>query len=73
MTNLLNMRELEDEGKVMALADYAAPVPDEANPLLSLFRVEDGRVRAKTPGHAMMASLRQVQWAYPNEQFAYMA
>jgi carbamoyltransferase len=73
VTNLLNMRELEDEGKVMALADYAAPVPDEANPLLSLFRVEQGRVRAKTPGHAMMASLRQVQWAYPNEQFAYMA
>ena len=22
------MRELEDEGKVMALADYASPVPD---------------------------------------------
>ena len=35
VTNLLNMRELEDEGKVMALADYAAPVPDEDNPLLA--------------------------------------
>jgi len=73
VTNLLNMRELEDEGKVMALADYAAPVPDEANPLLSLFRVEEGVVRAKIPGHAMMAFLRKVQWAYPNEQFAYLA
>ncbi len=42
VTNLLNMRELEDEGKVMALADYAAPIADEDNPLLSLVRVRDG-------------------------------
>jgi carbamoyltransferase len=31
VTNLLNMRELEDEGKVMALADYAAPIADADN------------------------------------------
>ena len=36
VTHLLNMRELEDEGKVMALADYAAAVPDQDNPILSL-------------------------------------
>ena len=36
VTNLLNMRELEDEGKVMALADYAAPIADADNPLLAL-------------------------------------
>src|SRR5436305_1575322 len=29
VTSLLNMRELEDEGKVMALADYAAPIADQ--------------------------------------------
>ncbi len=34
VTNLLNMRELEDEGKVMALANYAYPIPDQENPLL---------------------------------------
>ena len=34
VTNLLNMRELEDEGKVMALADYASPIADAQNPLL---------------------------------------
>ena len=34
VTNLLNMRELEDEGKVMALADYAAPIADADNPIL---------------------------------------
>jgi carbamoyltransferase len=73
VTNLLNMRELEDEGKVMALADYAAPVPDAENPLLTLFTVRDGVLTAKIPGHAMMAHLRSVQWSFPNEQFAYIA
>jgi carbamoyltransferase len=73
VTNLLNMRELEDEGKVMALADYAAPVPDDRNPLLSLFSVRDGRVTASIPGHAMMPYLRAILWRYPSEQFAYMA
>jgi carbamoyltransferase len=73
VTNLLNMRELEDEGKVMALADYAAPVPDQDNPLLTLFTVRDGRVTARVAGHGMMSYLRAIQWTYPNEQFAYMA
>jgi carbamoyltransferase len=73
VTNLLNMRELEDEGKVMALADYAAPVPDDRNPLLSLFKVRDGRVTASIPGHAMMPRLRDILWQFPTEQFAYMA
>jgi carbamoyltransferase len=57
----------------MALADYAAPVPDEENPLLKMIHVHDGRVSTVWPGHAMMARLRAVQWRYPNEQFAYMA
>jgi carbamoyltransferase len=73
ITNLLNMRELEDEGKVMALADYAAPVPDNENPLLSLFLVRDGCVQAAAPGHSMMSRLKAIQWNWPNEQFAYMA
>ncbi len=73
VTNLLNMRELEDEGKVMALADYAAPVPDHLNPLLSMFAVRNGRLNATVPGHKMISRLRSVQWHWPNEQFAYMA
>ena len=55
VTNLLNMRELEDEGKVMALADYAAPIADEDNPLLPLVRVRDGVIRDRAPGHALQA------------------
>ena len=73
VTNLLNMRELEDEGKVMALADYAAPVPDADNPLLPLVRVEDGVIATACAGHALRRALAAIHWRYSNEQFAYMA
>jgi carbamoyltransferase len=73
VTNLLNMRELEDEGKVMALSDYASPVPDEANPLLPLLRVEGLRFELRVPGHRLKPVLRRLQYRYANEQFAAMA
>ena len=73
VTSLLNMRELEDEGKVMALADYAAPIPDGDNPLLSWIRVRDGAIETKDPGHAQRPDLARVHWRFPNEQFAYLA
>jgi len=73
VTALLNMRPLEDEGKVMALADYAAPVPDEKNPLLSILTVEGLQFRTSTPGHALRRVLHRHHWSAPNEQFAYMA
>jgi carbamoyltransferase len=73
VTNLLNMRELEDEGKVMALADYAAPVEDADNPLLALIGVDDGVIRTRFAGHAMRAPLARAHWRFANEQFAYLA
>jgi carbamoyltransferase len=73
VTNLLNMRELEDEGKVMALADYAAPIDDGRNPLIPLLRVEDGVIRTARPGHALRPLLARVHWQFANEQFAYLA
>jgi carbamoyltransferase len=73
VTNLLNMRELEDEGKVMALADYAAPVADEDNPLLSWIHVRDGVIDVSPSGFGLRAALARVQWRYPNEQFAFLA
>jgi carbamoyltransferase len=73
VTNLLNMRELEDEGKVMALADYAAPIADTDNPLMEWVQVRDGVIETKKPGHAMRTPLAQVHWRFPNEQFAYLA
>jgi carbamoyltransferase len=73
VTHLLNMRELEDEGKVMALADYGSPIPDEANPLLDLVRVRDGVIETARPGHALLRPLARIHWRYPNEQFAFLA
>jgi carbamoyltransferase len=73
VTALLNMRELEDEGKVMALADYAAPIADADNPLLPFVTVHDGVIRTIAPGHALRRRLAAVHWRYPNEQFAALA
>jgi carbamoyltransferase len=73
VTHLLNMRELEDEGKVMALADYASPIADEDNPLFELVRVREGVIETSRPGHALLRPLSAIHWRYPNEQFAYLA
>ena len=73
VTNLLNMRELEDEGKVMALANYAYPIPDQENPLLDLVHVEGLQVRCKYESLAMYDALKKILWKYPSEQFSYMA
>lgn len=73
ITNLLNMRELEDEGKVMALANFAFPIADNKNVILDLFeRGEDGFQIKYSPLN-LYKKLKEILWAYPNEQFAYMA
>lgn len=73
VTNLLNMRELEDEGKVMALANYAYPVPDPENPLLDLMRVDGLTVRCRYGSTRLYRELARILWRYPSEQFACMA
>jgi carbamoyltransferase len=73
VTNLMNMRELEDEGKVMALATYAYPIPDDKNPMLSWFTVDGLTVHARYSALRLLKELKSVQWQFPSEQFAYMA
>jgi carbamoyltransferase len=73
VTNLLNMRELEDEGKVMALASFGYPVPDAHNPLLGLFRVDGLKIRAGRHATGLHRRLARVLHLTPAEQFAYMA
>ncbi|MEO5355787.1 MAG: hypothetical protein H7844_00630 [Nitrospirae bacterium YQR-1] len=73
VTNLLNMRELEDEGKVMALADYAYPIDDKKNPLLDFFEINGLSVNAKYGSLKMYGQLKRILWMYPSEQFAFMA
>ena len=73
VTHLLNMRELEDEGKVMALADYASPVADSDNPLLSLLTVSDLSFKTARPSRSLWRPLKGILWRFPSEQFAFMA
>jgi carbamoyltransferase len=73
VTSLLNMRELEDEGKVMALADYAAPIDVADNPLAPLIRVRDGVIETAAPGHALRGAIARVHWRFANEAFAFLA
>jgi carbamoyltransferase len=73
VTNLLNMRELEDEGKVMALASFGYPIPDDQNPLLSLFKVDGLNLKAKYHSTRLYRRLGRLMYLYPSEQFAYMA
>jgi carbamoyltransferase len=73
VTHLLNMRELEDEGKVMAIADYASPVSDERNPMLSLLTASGSSFVTSVPGHRLRRPLADILWQFPNEQFAFMA
>jgi carbamoyltransferase len=73
VTNLMNMRELEDEGKVMALANYALKIEDDNNPLLDFFTIEGLNVRAKYGSLKTYKELKKILWKFPSEQFAYMA
>ncbi len=73
VTNLMNMRELEDEGKVMALADYAYPISESENPMLKFFAVEGLNIKAKYSSLKMYQELKKILWRYPSEQFANMA
>lgn len=73
VTNLMNMRELEDEGKVMALANFAYPIPDAENPLLEVIGVRGLDIVSPYNSTEMFRALRSILWRYPSEQFAYMA
>jgi len=73
VTTLMNMRELEDEGKVMALANYAYPIADHENPLMDLIGVQQMELVSPYRSNRMYKELKKILWQYPSEQFAYMA
>lgn len=73
VTNLLNMRELEDEGKVMALAAHAYPPTDGENPLGGLFQVEGLGLRCALGSLSLRRYLARELWRMPSEQFAWAA
>ena len=73
VTNLMNMRELEDEGKVMALANYAYPIADEGNPLMKVIGTRGLGIISDYTSTAMFREMKKILWRYPSEQFASMA
>jgi len=73
VTTLLGMRELEDEGKVMALADFAYQVPDEENKLIDFFEVDGLQVRCKYSTVGKYTRLKKILWNTPREELAFMA
>jgi carbamoyltransferase len=73
VTRLLNMRELEDEGKVMALSSYGYAPPDGRNPLMDLFQVEGLKVTCRLPPSGLSRFLARELAMVPSEQFAFLA
>jgi len=73
VTNLLGMRELEDEGKVMELSDFAYPIPDGENLMMDFFEVRGMNLKAKYSSVRMWKELRKILWHNSPEQFAWMA
>ncbi|MEM0086934.1 MAG: carbamoyltransferase C-terminal domain-containing protein [Candidatus Micrarchaeaceae archaeon] len=73
VTNILGMRELEDEGKIMAMADYSYPFKFEENKLKDFFRVDGIDIIAKYSHVKQFKMLDAISWGTPREQFAYMA
>jgi carbamoyltransferase len=73
VTNILGMRELEDEGKIMAMADYSYPFPMESNELRDFFSVVGTSIRARYNPRQQFNMLQRIAWHIPREQFAYMA
>ena len=73
VTNLVGMRELEDEGKVMAMADYSYPFEFSENKLRDFLKVEGLNVTAKYGPVKQYGALSEVAWSTPREQFAYFA
>ncbi|MBF0189798.1 MAG: hypothetical protein HQL99_01455 [Magnetococcales bacterium] len=73
VTTLLHLRELEDEGKVMALADYAPPILPQDNPLRDWIQVSGVDFQARHHASGQLRHLRRLFWHQACEPFAAMA
>ncbi len=70
-TNIIGMRELEDEGKLMAMADYSYPFEFDENPLKNFFTSTGTIVKARYGPSKQFDMLERIAWKTPREQFAY--
>ncbi len=73
VTNILGMRELEDEGKIMAMADYSFPFTFDKNKFKDFFDLTGTRLRARYSPSRQYDMISRISWQMPREQTAYMA
>ena len=78
ITNELQMRPLEDEGKVMALASFAAETPAATNPFLAWFSLTPDAqglpvLRCSVSPNRMAQEVASIIWCTPREQVCKMA
>ncbi len=70
-TNIIGMREMEDEGKLMAMADYSYPFEFDDNVLKGFYSAVGTVVKAKYGPLRQFEMLQRIAWKTPREQFAY--
>lgn len=73
VTTIMGFRELEDEGKIMAMADFSFPIPESKNRLLDFFETKGLEIKAKHGTIRRFLELEKIKWCTPNEKYAYMA
>jgi carbamoyltransferase len=75
VTSLCGMRVLEDEGKVMALSDYAYKNKNitNKNPLRKLFNINQTKIRSNFSLNKRYKILNNLLWRNKLENFCYMA
>lgn len=73
ITSILNMRILEDEGKVMCLADYSEKIKKENNPMMKFFKVEDGNIKSRNTLEKRYAILKRLKESMNRTRFCRMA
>jgi carbamoyltransferase len=73
VTNIIGMRELEDEGKIMAMADYSFPFTFDKNRFKDFFDLTGTRLKAKYSPSKQYDMISRIAWQMPREQTAYMA
>lgn len=73
VTSLLGMRILEDEGKVMCLADYSKNIPLEKNPMMGFFEIKDGKIRSRIGLNKRFTILKRILANTNRERFCRMA
>ncbi|MBT3464734.1 hypothetical protein HN451_07100, partial [archaeon] len=73
VTSLAGMRILEDEGKIMALSDYANVEEDFKNPMDKFFTVSGLKIKSNYPLYKRYQLIKNLHWRNKPENYAFMA